>query len=55
MKSLALKQEIQSRGLKLKYFADLAGVSLPLLSMYLNGVRNMPKEVEQKILEQLAK
>lgn len=44
-----LKKEIESKGLKQKWIAEQVKISLPLLSMYLSGKRNMPKHIELNI------
>ena len=46
---MSYKEKIKNKGLKIVWLADKVGVSQPLLSMYLNGNRNMPKEVESKL------
>lgn len=46
---MSYKEKIKNKGLKIVWLADKVGVSQPLLSMYLNGSRNMPKEVESKL------
>jgi len=45
---------IADRGLKISFLADKIEVSQPLLSMYLNGVRKMPTDVEFKLARELA-
>ena len=45
------KKQNESKGLKITWIAKKVGISQPLLSMYLNGDRNMPKEIEQKVKE----
>lgn len=45
------KKQIESKGLKITWIAKKVGISQPLLSMYLSGDRNMPKEIEQKVKE----
>ena len=44
-----LKATIKKRGLKITWIADKLKVSQPLLSMYLNGNRTMPVEIEKKL------
>ena len=46
---MSYKEKIKNKGLKIVWLADKIGVSQPLLSMYLNGDRSMPKEVESKL------
>jgi predicted transcriptional regulator len=46
-----MKQKIKDRGLKISWIAKKVGVSQPLLSMYLNGSRTMPEDIERKIKE----
>ena len=46
---MTYKEKIKNKGLKIVWLADKIGVSQPLLSMYLNGDRSMPKEVESKL------
>lgn len=45
----ALKKEIEAKGIKQKWIAEQIKVSHPLLSMYLSGKRNMPKNIELSI------
>lgn len=44
-----IKKRIKQKGLKISWIADQLGISQPSLSMYLNGKREMPKDVELKI------
>lgn len=44
-----LKSIIESKGIKQKWIAEQVKISLPLLSMYLSGKRNMPKHIELSI------
>jgi len=46
---MSYKEKIKNKGLKIVWLADKIGVSQPLLSMYLNGDRTMPKEIESKL------
>ena len=46
---MSYKEKIKNKGLKIVWLAEKVGVSQPLLSMYLNGDRTMPKEVESKL------
>ena len=46
---MSYKERIKNKGLKIVWIAEKIGVSQPLLSMYLNGDRTMPKEVESKL------
>ena len=43
------KQLIKQKGLKISWIADKIGISQPLLSMYLNGTRDMPFVVESQL------
>lgn len=43
------KTQIKKKGLKITFIADKIGISQPLLSMYLNGTRNMPNEINKKL------
>lgn len=45
---------ISDKGLKISFLADKIEVSQPLLSMYLNGARKMPTDVEFKLARELA-
>lgn len=45
------KEKIRSKGLKFKWVAEQIGISNVLLSWYLNGVRQMPLHIEEKIKE----
>ena len=44
-----MKNKIKAKGIKISWVADKVGISQPLLSMYLNGTRKMPKEIKEKI------
>ena len=44
-----LKRQIQAKGLKIKWVAEKIGISFNLLSQYLNGGRNMPIHIEDRI------
>lgn len=46
-----MKQKIKDRGLKISWIAEKIGISQPLLSMYLNGDRDMPEHIKDKINE----
>ena len=43
------KTQIRNKGIKITFIADKLGISQPLLSMYLNGTRNMPNEIKTKV------
>lgn len=45
----ALKQRIKEKGLKTTWIADQLKISQPSLSMYLNGKRQIPVEVEYRL------
>ena len=45
----ALKQKIKEKGLKTTWIADQLKISQPSLSMYLNGKRNIPTDVEYRL------
>lgn len=45
------RKRIKEKGLKIIWIAEKLGISQPLLSMYLNGDRNMSKEIEEKLKE----
>ena len=47
------KNKIKDKGLKIIWLADKCGISQPLMSMYLNGDRPMPSQVEDKLKELL--
>lgn len=47
------KIRIKEKGLKIIWLADKCGISQPMMSMYLNGDRSMPLEVESKLRELL--
>jgi plasmid maintenance system antidote protein VapI len=44
-----LKERIQSKGLKQKWIAEQIDVNPITLNAYLNGERNMPQDVSDKI------
>ncbi len=44
-----IKQRIQSKGLKFKWVAEQIGVNIVTFYAYINGERNMPQEVSDKI------
>jgi len=46
---ISLKQRIKNKGLKITWIAEQIKVSQPALSMYLNGTRDMPNDVKQRI------
>lgn len=48
------KTDIKNRGLKISFLAEKIDVSQPLLSMYLNGYRKMPSDIEFKLAKELA-
>ncbi len=48
-----LNKMILDKGIKKGWIADKIGISKPLLSMYLSGVRTMPEDKERKIKELL--
>ena len=48
-----MKEKIKNKGLKISWIAKQVGISQPLLSMYLNGSRSMPEQIEKKIKEVL--
>jgi predicted transcriptional regulator len=43
------KMLIKQKGLKISWIAEKLNISQPTLSMYLNGQRNMPYDVEQRL------
>lgn len=49
-----LKYVIKSKGVKVSYLADKLEIPQPTLSLYLNGKRRMPAEVEFKLAKELA-
>lgn len=49
-----LKLRIKEKGLKIIWLADKCDISQPLMSMYLNGDRSMPFEIEAKLKELLS-
>lgn len=44
-----IKLKIKQKGLKISWVAKQIGISQPSLSMYLNGNREMPIEIKNKI------
>jgi len=52
---MVTKKMIQKRGLKLCWVAEQIGVERTLLSRYLNGNRPMPKKVNLKLANLLAR
>lgn len=46
---MELKQQIQSKGLKLSWVAQQVGISKTMFSFYLSGTRTMPDDVKQKV------
>jgi len=48
------KRDIYNKGLKVSFLAEKVGISQPLLSLYLNGKRKMPNDVEFKLAKELA-
>lgn len=40
---------IKQKGLKMSWIAEQINVSAPSLTMYLNGKRQMPYDVEQRL------
>lgn len=47
------KERIRDKGLKIIWLAEKCDISQPLMSMYLNGDRSMPIEIENKLKELL--
>ena len=45
----ALKQRIKEKGLKTTWIADQLKISQPALSMYINGKRQIPPEIEYRL------
>lgn len=45
----AYKQKIKERGLKTTWIAEQLKISQPSLSMYLNGKRNIPADVDYRL------
>lgn len=45
----ALKQRIKEKGLKTVWIAEQLKISQPSLSMYLNGKRVIPSEIEYRL------
>lgn len=43
------KSLIKQKGLKISWIAEKLGISQPCLSMYLNGNRDMPYDIEQRL------
>lgn len=43
------KQRIKNKGLKITWLAEQLKISQPSLSMYLDGKRTMPKDVELRL------
>ena len=50
---MSWKDKIKSKGLKITWLAEQIGIQQPLLSMYINGDREMPEEVKKKLKELL--
>ena len=44
-----LKKQIQVKGIPFIHIANYLGVHYSLISMYMNGHRKMPDELEEKI------
>lgn len=42
---------IKQKGLKMSWIAEQINVSAPSLTMYLNGKRQMPYDVEQRLIK----
>lgn len=49
-----LKKSIQNKGLKISWVAEQLNISQPALSQYLNGKREMPKDIEFRINKLIA-
>ena len=49
-----LKTRIKNKGLKITWIARQLNISQPALSMYLNGSRDMPRDIEIRIEKILA-
>lgn len=49
-----LKKRIQNKGLKISWLAEQLNISQPSLSQYLNGKREMPKDIELRINKLIA-
>lgn len=47
------KEKIITNGLSMTFVANKIGVNLSTLSNYLNGYREMPEEVEKKLINLL--
>lgn len=47
--SKAFKQKIKERGLKTVWIAEQLKIPQPTLSMYLNGKRNIPTDIEYRL------
>jgi len=43
------KRKIKEKGLKKSWIAEQLGISAPSLTMYLNGNRSMPYEIEMRL------
>ena len=43
------KSLIKQKGLKMSWIAEKINISAPSLTMYLNGKREMPYDVEQRL------
>ena len=43
------KKMIQQRGLKITWVAKQVGISRCLLSQYINGAKNMPLHIEERL------
>lgn len=48
-----LKNDIKDKGIKISFLAEKISISQPLLSMYLNGKRKMPPDIEFKLAKAL--
>jgi len=44
-----IKAKIKEKGIKISWIASKVGISQPLLSMYLNGDRNFPENIEKQV------
>ena len=47
--SASLKLKIKEKGLKVTWIADQLKIPQPTLSMYLNGNRDMPPDIEYRL------
>ena len=47
--SKSIRQKIKEKGLKTTWIADQLKISQPSLSMYLNGKRTMPPDIEYRL------